>query len=366
MKGIEPNRPSVFVMGVGASTPLGKTAPASAAAIRAGITAFGDHPYLLDGDGEPFVVASAPYLPEDLSIEERCGELALPAAQEALACLERISVKGQNIPLILGMPARRPGVPSHLGQAVATRLESLTTDLSRSGGSTMSEISFLPHGHAAGLMALEAACRRLRNRECLVCLVGAVDSYLDPDTLEWIESCDQLHTGSNAWGYIPGEAAGFCLLALETTAVKYGLPTLGKLVAVSTAREENRIKTETVCIGKGLSKAVGDVAVFLPSERSLIDYTICDLNGEAYRSAEFGFMIARFSERFVNATDFLSPADCWGDVGAASGLLFVMLVASARSRGYAEDRYTLLWTSSEGGERAAAIMRTEPLTGVVS
>ena len=137
-------------------------------------------------------------------------------------------------------------------------------------------------------------------------------------------------------------------------------------MAVATAHERNQIKTKTVCVGHGLSQAVREVMKALPGEDWRIDHTICDLNGEPYRADEFGFMITRFSERFVKATDFLAPADCWGDVGAASGPLFVMLVAAAHSRGYAKGLHTLIWTSSEGGERAAGIMRTEPLTGGVS
>ena len=79
------------------------------------------------------------------------------------------------------------------------------------------------------------------------------------------------------------------------------------------------------------------------------------MNGEAYRADEFGFMLARTSERFVDSSDFTAPADSWGDVGAASGPLFVLLAAAAAMKGYARGPLTLLWTSSEGGERAAAL-----------
>ena len=84
---------------------------------------------------------------------------------------------------------------------------------------------------------------------------------------------------------------------------------------------------------------------------------ICDQNGEAYRADELGFMLVRLSERFRGGSDFLAPADCWGDVGAASVPLFVILAAAAAERGYARGPHYLVWASSEGGERGAALLR---------
>jgi 3-oxoacyl-[acyl-carrier-protein] synthase-1 len=83
---------------------------------------------------------------------------------------------------------------------------------------------------------------------------------------------------------------------------------------------------------------------------------ICDQNGEPYRADEFGFALVRLSERFSGGSDFLAPADCWGDVGAASGPLFVALAAAAAERGYARGPYYLAWASSESGERVAALL----------
>jgi 3-oxoacyl-[acyl-carrier-protein] synthase-1 len=184
-----------------------------------------------------------------------------------------------------------------------------------------------------------------------------VDSYIDADTLDWIEANEQLHTPSNAWGFIPGEAAAFCLLCTTATANRHQLPVRARLVSSASATEPNRIKTETVCIGQGLTEAVRAVVQFLP-ENIRIDQTYCDQNGEAYRADEYGFMLARLSEYFVDPSEYVAPADCWGDVGAASGLLFVNLLCAAAEKGYSTGFCSLLWASSEGGDRAAAILMT--------
>ena len=80
------------------------------------------------------------------------------------------------------------------------------------------------------------------------------------------------------------------------------------------------------------------------------------MNGEPYRADEFGFTALRTKEGFESASDFVAPADCWGDVGAAGGLLHLMLACAAAHKGYANGPLALVWASAEAGERAAALL----------
>jgi hypothetical protein len=57
------------VVALGASTPVGRDAWSSAAAVRAGISAFAQHPYMIDTAGEPMQVARVPWL--DIGMEAR-------------------------------------------------------------------------------------------------------------------------------------------------------------------------------------------------------------------------------------------------------------------------------------------------------
>src|ERR1035437_2303557 len=72
------------IVGIGAVTPLGDGVAASAAANRAGIAAFEEHPYMIDCAGEPMITARVSRL-EDASLFERMIEMGISAAQEALA-----------------------------------------------------------------------------------------------------------------------------------------------------------------------------------------------------------------------------------------------------------------------------------------
>ncbi|MBI9089321.1 MAG: hypothetical protein JEZ12_08895 [Desulfobacterium sp.] len=341
----------VCIVGIGGQTPVGLSAPVSAASVRGAISRIGDHPYMVDGAGNPMSVAMVPGILDDLTIQDRLYELALPAIKDALEPLSGKAPGIETIPMFLGMPAPRPGLQKEHYGVVADRIKE-NQDLPRS----LSQISLFPHGHSAGLMAMEYGWRQILQGAMDFCLIGGVDSYMIPETLEWLDSEEQLMSEENRSGFPPGEGAGFCLLASEPMVLKWNLDVLARVVAVATAEEENRIKTKTICIGTGLTQAISQATGVLKLPEEKIDFTICDMNGERYRTEELVFTLLRTQAAFVSHHDFLTPVDCWGDVGAASGPLFANLAVQSGLRGYAKGPRTLLWTSSEGGQRSAAIL----------
>ena len=343
-------REQICVVGFGCCTAVGNDAPSTMAAVRAGIAGFHEHPFMISQDGEPYMLAMSPAVDPALFGKQRMAALALPAVLEACRALETVLNERPRLPLRVGLPEHRPGVDAGLEREVVESLVQGLADVAE-----VLDVEGIPSGHAAGLMAIESAVGLLHSGAADFSIAGGVDSYIDADMLDWVEDNEQLHKPDNAWGFIPGEAAAFCLLCTETTARSYGLPILSRLVAIATANEKNRIKTETVCIGEGLTKAVAGVLDEIPADQQ-IRYTYCDQNGEAYRADEFGFMLARLSERFENTDAYMAPADCWGDVGAASGPLFVGMQAAYAQREETDGAdLSLLWASSEGGERSAVI-----------
>ena len=343
----------IVVVGVGAATAIGLTAEASAAAVRAGIPGFTEHPYMIDRRGDPFVAAMAPYLGPEMRAESRIAELARTAAQEVVAAARSGAQTPIPVSVIVGVPPDRPGVSPALPSQLAASVRRGLGD-----GVRISGLRLLSNGNSSGLMAIEAGCRELRDGRATFVIAGGVDSYVDVDALEWLDAVDRLHVPDNGWGFIPGEAAGFCLLCSAATAAERHIPAWGRVVAMATSNEPNRIYTETVCLGEGLTQAVQQVLGALrPGTK--VDDTICDQNGEAYRADECGFMLARTSELFVDPADFVTPADCWGDVGAASGPLFVSLALFAAMKGYAKGINTLVWTSSDSGERSAVLLEAD-------
>ena len=352
--------PGLQVVGLGASTPIGRTIWASAAAARAGICGFSEHPFMIDTAGEPMRVAMASWLDQGSTEGEsgfegtdRLAALLLPAIREAMIPLGGVSVQERlRIGLMLALPPDRPGGPSHLAE---TLLESIGRQLPGWFVSTRTYAC----GHAAGHLALEDAAASLNSDAVQAALVAGVDSYLAPETLEWLESCDQLHGAgplNNAWGFIPGESAGALLLVGSSQATRWRLDVLGEVAGLGIARETKLIKTDAVCIGEGLTAAFRAALTGLPpGER--VHNCFCDMNGETYRADEFGFAALRTRERFRSATDFVAPADCWGDIGAAGMSLHSALALIAHRKRYGKGPISLVWASSESGERGAVLLR---------
>jgi len=339
---------TIVVVGIGARTPLGLDAASSAAAVRAGLSAIQDHPYLIDRFGELMKVTRDPELDVALNGPDRIVDIAISPALDALRPL-LATAPATAVSLILSTGEPRPGQPEGFAAEVNARLRRrLAAHATLEGGGSTAG------GHAGGLLAIYHGCKLLREGKIAFCLAGGVDSYLEPETLEWLDENEQLHSEGNIYGFCPGEAAGFCLLTTLSTARALGLQPLLEVVATSVASEENRIKTQTVVLGEGLGAAFQ--ALFENAPADPVDRIICDMNGERYRGNEYGFAVLRNPGRFRDAAAFETPADCWGDVGAASGPLHIGLVTQADARNYQKGPLSLIWASSENGSRAAILL----------
>lgn len=321
------------IVGCGARTPLGFDRRASAAAVRAGVSMVADHPFMVDRSGLPITVTRDAGLDPAWPCVKRIATLAGAAAREALAG----RVRPAKLGLVLNLGEPRPGLPEGTSARVAQHL--------RSALELDGPVDHAMGGHAGGIVAIEAARRLLDSGRAKAVLVGGAESYLDADTLEWLDERERLHSETNVYGFCPGEGAAFLLLA------KGGQGALLEVAQTGFGREANLIGTEDICLGEGLG------AAFTALGKASADRILCDMNGERYRGNEYGFAVLRARTLFRDAADYETPAACWGDLGAASGPLFACLAVEAEARGYAKGPSTLIWASSEGGQRGAALLR---------
>jgi 3-oxoacyl-[acyl-carrier-protein] synthase I len=342
---------AIHIVATGARTPLGLHSASSAAAVRARITGLGEHPFMVDGVGDLMPAALDPELDPHLMGPRRLLSLAETALREACAPLSATPPPRARLPVYVGLPELRPGFTHQDAQIVQAGLAEL-----KGLPCGLREVHVFPQGHAAGFITLARAAQDLRQGAFEACLVGGVDSYFHPDTMEWLDANRQLMGTVSRSGFVPGEGAGFCLLMTEPACARLGVNAVAGLRAVAVGQETKLIKTSDMCFGEGLTATVGELVrgLRLPAER--INAIICDINGERYRGEEWGFVCLRLSQYFDDPTAYLSPTECWGDMGAASGPLFAMLVCQAAARGYANGSRTLLWASSEGGHRSGAVL----------
>ncbi len=341
----------VYVVATGARTPVGLCSETTAAATRAGLCRIREHPRFVGAGGELLRCARDGVLGVDVPGVQRLVEMALSSLREVAADIPQAVAESQPVPLFLGLPSPRPGFDDRTAELVVQGIEAVE----------------LPHGarviveplrgdHTAAFRALDIGIASIAQGTTSLCIVGGVDSYLDIETLDWLDSQSRLAREGVRGGFIPGEGAGMLLLAERTACLHYGLARLARVRGVATVAEPRSLGSPEGVLGEGLTsalrRALGHLSV--PEER--IDDVYCDINGERYRSDEWGFTVLRLQRRLRGGARYRSGVASSGDVGAASGAVNCVLATQAWKRRYARGPRTVVWGSSYEGERGAAVL----------
>lgn len=346
----------MLIVGLGLCTAVGRSVLSSAAAVRAGIAGMARHPYMVDRAGEPMKVAAAPWLDIAMQGPDRHAILLMSALDEALGQLAATGLTPRRCTVVLVVPQPRPGLPTDLGVEMVGRVAA------RHG--PWAGVQHLEGGHAGGLVALQAVRDALERGEADAGIVAAVESWLAPETLEALEADEQLHEAGapkNPWGFVPGEGAAAVAVLHRVSQGRAGTVSHAALGTIGCATEPCRIKTRTVCVGAGLTQAIR-AAVAAPARAATISDLYSDMNGEPYRADEYGFAILRTAEHCADGMTCHTPADCLGDLGAASALALTTLAAAGLRRGLGGSGDRLIASSSEDGTRAAARLTAVPAT----
>lgn len=273
------------------------------------------------------------------------GQLALRDLERHLGGV----LGGKPIAVLLGVPEPRPGFEVDDARELA---EQLALD---EAGTARYRIETIPTGHAAGLRAVELAAARIRSGASELCIAGGVDSYLDPDTLEWLDGERRLAREGVRSGFPPGEAAAMLLLASPRARARLGLPALARVCGAASSQEVRALDSETGCLGEGLSAAVQQATRSL-SAGELVSDLYGDLNGERHRSEDWGFTALRCADVLRDASHVHTAVGECGDVGAATGALHCVLAARSWQRGYANGARALLWAGSWSGARSVLLL----------
>jgi 3-oxoacyl-[acyl-carrier-protein] synthase-1 len=87
-----------------------------------------------------------------------------------------------------------------------------------------------------------------------------------------------------------------------------------------------------------------------------VDTLYSDINGERYRSEEWGF-VAMKTYAIWKSLDYEAPGSSWGDVGAAFGALGGVLAVQSYRRRYAAGPRTVVMAGSDSGLRGAMLVQ---------
>ena len=298
-----------------------------------------------DWDEEPVIVAAVPGLETD---EDRTSTLARWAVQDLLRTngLKRSELASAGLYLSLP-PSTDPDAPLPAPPEILARV--LGSATAKSGRSRVFQV-----GHSGGLLAIKAALSAIRDGHEELSIVVGADSYLDPDKLFRLEESNRLKCNANSFGFIPGEAGAAILLESPAHASRRGAEVIAVVEGVGCGMEDKTVLSGEASLGEGLETAIRLGLDQSAGER--IGWIASDLNGESYRATEWGYCQARLASTLSEELRIWHPADCLGDVGAATGPVLVSLVAQAFRKEYAPSERCLVLASSDGGDRSALVV----------
>jgi 3-oxoacyl-[acyl-carrier-protein] synthase-1 len=350
-----------MIIGVGAQTSIGLTLPATSAAFRSGINAFGRSEYLRQRkNGRGITLAFNTTLPHEDFAYDRMKTLALAAAGEALDPLrDRMAdqLAGESrLPLFLSAPPPRPGLPDGSGARMVQELtDSLPVGVDRE------RCVLMDTGHDGGLALLGLAANMVAEGRSSACLVGGVESYKDIETLHFLEELNRLKTDEQPNGFIPGEAAAFLLVGTRRFARDIGAQPLAQVVAFSRAIEQSPWYMGEPTTGQGLTDALRGALDPQGDGRHSAAVTYADLNGESWRVDEWGYAYLRNAKQIEDPLELRHPADCWGDIGAATGTALAALCAFELAHPRVGAPTALVWSACDTRPfRSAVLIRRHP------
>jgi 3-oxoacyl-[acyl-carrier-protein] synthase-1 len=347
---------SICITGMGVVSPGGYNTEQNYTTIHAGISPLSESEEFAyknsDGFKIPVVCGAAIGITDGQRRYLRQLRLARFACQQSLdqAGLDVTALKRTSMYLCF-QEQFRPGMDDRHEQLLAKHLarDLYLNDLAE-------RTRTISIGHAGVFWAINAASQDIVRGVCNIAIIGAVDTYLDDITLEWLFDLKRLKNLDQPGGFIPSEGAGFLVVESAASAQARGVPALVKLSAPATAMEGNSFYHEDPCKGDGLTESLRSTIAQAGDSASSIGMVVCDLNGERYRATEWGFALARAMGGVKSDYRLIHPADCIGDTGAASGVINACYAASAIADGVVTGGTVLQWGSSDDGERGAMLL----------
>jgi 3-oxoacyl-[acyl-carrier-protein] synthase I len=338
----------IYFGAAGLVCPVGLSAKAACAAMRAGVAKFDDLPYG-DKNGQAIVGASVPGLDFTLKRGQRLVELLALAIADSLA--ECTGLRLDKVPLLVGLA--EPGRPAGGAQMVKTIVPQVQEKLGLKFHPGLSRA--IPEGRAAGFEVLRVAREILsHDPEVPGCLVCGVDSYINASSLLWLEHQWRLKREDHSNGVIPGEAAAAVLVHRHPDPVSGSQVSLAGL---GFGNERATVLSEEPLLGLGLTEAARAALHEAGIQMHEIAFRISDVTGESYGFKEQALVIGRLLRvHREEGYPIWHCAENIGDTGAAAGVVGLVTALYAFRKGYAPGRIALCFASSDWGKRAVAVL----------
>lgn len=277
--------------------------------------------------------------------EARVAALADEAVRDLLSTNSVESGPTWDVALVLPEPDQ--GLAIQRLQAAADGMLRVAVEaLGEAGIAVSTRVNMRPYGHAAVGWCL--ADRLYRPAEPTApLLVIAADSYSDRARLRMLDDGGRLFSDRNPYGLVPGEMGGALLLTSDGDSDVRG----EHIAAASATREPVPETTEAETLFQALSDA--SLAALTAMDVGAVDAWFTDWNNGRYRASEFAYTAIRVSDFLAPGLEPTHPSLLLGDVGAASGLVPIVLGDTLQPT----LRSCLVTSGSFSGLRSAFVCR---------
>lgn len=366
------------VAGLGAVTPVGLSAPATFAALRAGIariTEIGS--FAVAGvatNTQPLMGGRVPLelfenLPEGEVTEypghqrferpippplasftedgpDRLVRMLAPALEEAI-------IDAGWGPSTSGIDLWIAVDPSDADEATARAIREACERVLVAQAVPLLNIEVTPSGRAGALAFVEGATRALAKTGARRGILAGVGSLIRPREAARLEAFGNLRSADRPLGIYPGECAAAVAIerAGETNGRRSALLVSARTTHEPAARGE---PCDAHALSSALTSALEGAGGL--ASRPLV---VCDLNGDRYRGIEWGIALVRALGAIHGDNDVWHPADAIGDAGAGLGALTLAWAAHAMEADQGGSDRILVWGASDDGLRAACVVTTD-------
>jgi 3-oxoacyl-[acyl-carrier-protein] synthase-1 len=346
----------VVIVSAGMMTAVGLTIAETAASVRSVTSRFTETTWL-DKEFEPFAIAEvleeglpeiAPALADEKGLTCRESRMLRLGTMPLLECLKPVNSKVEHPDLVLALPEIETTLPLNRPEF----LKRFAQQTDEAFEPAKSDSSF--KGRAGGLLAIGKAVRMIKDGNIRFILAGGIDTYRDLYVLGTLDFEKRVQSSVNLDGFIPGEGAGFLLLASRKAAEAAGLVPLAIISEAAEGFEEGHLGSEQPYTGDGLATTI-EKLIQESSLKEPIKEVYSSMNGENHWSKEWGVAYLRNKAAFESEHGIHHPADCFGDTGAACGLLLTGLASVGIMQGYRRSP-SLVYCSSDQGQRAAVVV----------
>jgi 3-oxoacyl-[acyl-carrier-protein] synthase-1 len=332
----------IAILNTGLVTSVGMTVKAACAAIRVGISN-AQETLFMGSDGEWVIGHKVPFEQSWRGLT-RLVKMAAMALKECLA--EVSKDQWSSIPLLLCVAeSERPGRLENLDEQLLSELQR-ELEIEFAPGSCV-----IPYGRVSVAIAMRHAQKLIYTDDVPMVVIASTDSLLTWPTLSVFENNGRLLGNGNSNGFIPGEAGAALLVSRPKANSQL------RCVGVGLAMEKAHIDSEEPLRANGLTNAIKLALTDAGCEMHDLDFRIADISGEQYYFKEAALALSRSLHRPKEKFDIWHPADCIGEVGAATGVAMVIIANVASSKGYSCGANILAHMASDPGQRAAIVLQ---------